>query len=183
MEELTQLTPLICQLFEALGLVVNQKKSMLSPQQMLEFLGFQVDTVNLQLIFPAEKLRKIQQLAQHLFHQPKVSVRDLVRFMGKASAATRAIWQAPLHFRALQFLMNSVSLSLESHSVETEDVSKKFSTNLTFTKEVMDDLNCRDVPTVVGPDQYSTLLLTHRPPLKMHGCSQFHLRQHPQRIK
>jgi len=59
----TQLTPLICQLFDALGLVVNLKKSMLSPQQTLEFLGFQVDTVNLQLIFPAEKLRKIQQLA------------------------------------------------------------------------------------------------------------------------
>ena len=98
--ELVQLTPLICQLFEVLGLVVNQKKSVLTPDQMMEFLGFQVDIVTLQLIFPAEKLRKLKQLAQHLLHQQEVTVREIVRFVGKASAATRAVWQAPLHYRA-----------------------------------------------------------------------------------
>ena len=136
MEKLAQLTPLICQLFEALGLVVNQKK--LIPHQTLEFLGFQVDTVSLQLIFPSEKLRKIQQLAQHLLHQPSVSVRDLARFVGKASASTRAIWQAPLHFRALQFLINSVPL--ENHHMGTENIAQKFRTNLTLTKEAKDNL-------------------------------------------
>ena len=137
-EELTQLTPLICQLFGALGLVVNQRKSRLTPHQNVEFLGFQVDTVNLQVIFPAEKLRKIQQLAQHLLYQPKVLVRDLARFVGKTSASTRALWQAPLHFRALQFLINSVSLS---HPMETANVAKNFSTDLTLTKEAKDNLN------------------------------------------
>ena len=39
-EELIQLTPLICQFLEALGLVVNQKKSLLIPQQRMEFWGF-----------------------------------------------------------------------------------------------------------------------------------------------
>ena len=141
MEQLTQLTPLICYLFEALGLVINLMKSRLSPQQTLEFLGFQVDTVNLQLIFPAEKLRKIQQLAQHLLYQSRVSVRDLARFVGKTSVATRAIWQTPLHFRALQFLMNSVAP--EGHSVASEEASncEKFSTNLTLTKEARNNLN------------------------------------------
>ena len=105
----------------------------------MEFLGFQVDTVSLQLIFPAEKLRKIQQLAQHLLHQPRVLVRDLARFVGKTSASTRAIWQAPLHFRALQFLINSVSLG--SHPMEMADVAKKFNTNLALTIEAKGDLN------------------------------------------
>jgi len=44
MEDMTQLTPLICQLFKALGPVVNQKKSILTPHQTVEFLG----TVNIQ---------------------------------------------------------------------------------------------------------------------------------------
>ena len=66
-------------------------------------------------------------------------MRDLARFVGKTSAVTRAIWQAPLHFRALQFLINSVSL--ESHRRQTENAAKKFSTNLTLTKEAKDDLN------------------------------------------
>ena len=94
-EELVQITPLICQMLEALGLVVNQKKSVLIPQQKMEFLGFLVDATTLHLIFPVEKLRKIQQLAQQLLRQQTVSVRDLARFVGKTSASQRAIWQAP----------------------------------------------------------------------------------------
>ena len=138
MEELAQSTPLICQLFKALGLVVNQKKSILTPRQNLEFLGFQVDTVSLQLIFPAEKLRKIQQLAQHLLHQLNVLVRDLARFVGKTSASTRAIWQVPLHFRVLQFLINSVPL--EDNPMGTEYMANKFSKHLTLTIKANNDL-------------------------------------------
>ena len=77
-------------------------------QQRIEFLGFLVDATTLHLVFPAEKLRKVQQLAQHLLCQQTVSVRELARFVGKTSASQRAIWQAPLHYRALQFLINSV---------------------------------------------------------------------------
>ena len=94
-EELIQITALICHMLEALGLVINQKKSVLIPQQTTEFLGFLVDATTLHLTFPAEKLRKIQQLAQHLLHQQNASVRDLARFVGKTSALQRAIWQAP----------------------------------------------------------------------------------------
>ena len=55
-EELIQAIPLICQFFETLGLVINQKKSILIPQQRIEFLGFLVDATTLHLVFPAEKL-------------------------------------------------------------------------------------------------------------------------------
>jgi len=99
----------IFHLFKALGLVVNQKKSILTPHKILEFLGFQVDTINLQLIFPVEKLKKIQQLPQQLLYQSSVLVRDLAKFVGKTSASTRAIWQTLLHFRTLQFLVNTLS--------------------------------------------------------------------------
>jgi len=88
-----QLTPLICQLFKALGLVVNHKKSVLTPDQTMQFLGFQVDTVKLQLNFPVEKLRKIKLLAQHLLHQQKVTIRKIARFL--VSSNTHAVWEAP----------------------------------------------------------------------------------------
>lgn len=94
-EELIKIMALIFHMLEALDLVINQKKSMLITQQTMEFLGFLVDATTLHLTIPAEKLRKIQQLAQHLLHQQNVSVRDLVRFVGKTSALQRAIWQAP----------------------------------------------------------------------------------------
>ena len=60
MEEVAQLTSLICQLFEALGLVEEIHTDAIPESGVL---GLRVNTVSLQLIFPAEKLRKIQQLA------------------------------------------------------------------------------------------------------------------------
>ena len=136
-EELIQAIPLICQFFETLGLVINQKKSILIPQQRIEFLGFLVDATTLHLVFPAEKLRKVQQLAQHLLCQQTVSVRELARFVGKTSASQRAIWQAPLHYRALQFLINSVVPTDQSPQ---EGSDAKFNTNLRLTREAETDL-------------------------------------------
>jgi len=93
--ELIQLTFLICQLFEALGLMVNCENSQLIPKQEMEFLGIRVNSTPLNLGLPAEKMRKIQQNARAFFNQQLVSVRDLARFVGKVTATVRAIWQAP----------------------------------------------------------------------------------------
>ena len=101
--------PLVCQTFEALGLMVNMGKSQLTPQQELEFLGFLVKLISLHLAFLAKKMRKIQLNTRSLMYQQLVSIRDIARFVGKASASGRATWQAPLHYRDLQYMMNSVS--------------------------------------------------------------------------
>ena len=63
-EQLYQITQLTCQLFEGLGLMVNQKKSITSPTQELEFLGFQVCYMSMNLSIPSKKLRKIRQDAR-----------------------------------------------------------------------------------------------------------------------
>ena len=101
-EELECLAPLICNLFEALGLVINTKKSLLIPQQITEFLGFLINSVTLQIQMPQEKLRKIQQDARWLLQHQSVTVQDLARFVGKTTASCKAIWQAPLHYRGIQ---------------------------------------------------------------------------------
>ena len=115
-EELESLAPLICNLFEALGLVINTKKSLLIPQQSTEFLGFLIKSMTLQIQMPQEKLRKIQQDARGLLLHQSVTVRDLARFVGKTTASCKAIWQAPLHYRGIQALMNSVSSEAEDNS-------------------------------------------------------------------
>ena len=135
-EEMVQITPLVCQVFEALGLMVNMGKSQLIPQQELEFLGFLVNSVSQHLAFPTEKMRKIQQNARTLLQQQQVSIRDIARFVGKASASMKAIWQAPLHYRALQFMMNLVAPL--DHPLMTR--MTKFSVRLNLTEEAKTDL-------------------------------------------
>ena len=41
-EQLEIMAPMIVNLFEALGLMVNKVKSLLTPTQLIEFLGFQI---------------------------------------------------------------------------------------------------------------------------------------------
>ena len=135
-EQLILLIPSVCQIFQALGLMVNREKSQLTPQQEIEFLGFLVNSASLHLAFPPKKMRKIQQDARTLINRQVVSIRDLARFVGKASASARAIWQAPLHYRALQNMI---------HSVTGEDQSlvnrmSRFNVNLQLTLEAERDL-------------------------------------------
>jgi len=54
-------------------------------------------------------MRKIQQDARQLLTQSIVSIRQVAQFVGKATAPLRALSTAPLHYRALQRLMNSVT--------------------------------------------------------------------------
>ena len=135
-EQLHQITQLICQLLEALGLMVNQKKSITNPTQELEFLGFQVGSISMNLSIPSEKLRKIRQDARRMLDCPQVTVREVARFVGKAVSTLRAIPLAPLHYRALQMLMNSV-LPL---NYTLEEVNKKYETFLTLTAACKADL-------------------------------------------
>ena len=103
------MAPLIVYLFKALGLMVNKTKSLLSPTQSIEFLGFIINSHmhTLSLTLPSEKSRKIQQEAVKLLQRHVLSVRELAMLIGKVTATSRALWQAPLHYRALQRKLNS----------------------------------------------------------------------------
>ncbi len=85
---------------------------------------------------PKEKLRKIEQDARSLLSQDLVTIRDLASFIGKASASSRAIRLAPLHYRALQKMVNSV---VPYHHSE-EEIRKKYSMLLPLTLEAQEDL-------------------------------------------
>ena len=119
-----------------MGLVINTKKSFLIPQQSTEFLGFLIKSVTLQIQMPQEKLRKIQQDARGLLLHQSVTVRDLARFVGKTTASCKAIWQAPLHYRGIQALMNSVSPEAEDNPALTG----RFNIRLPLSEEAQQDL-------------------------------------------
>ena len=53
-------------LLQCLGFKVNQKKSVLEPAQVMEFLGFTIDTVKMELKLPLEKMKKRCMLVLYL---------------------------------------------------------------------------------------------------------------------
>ena len=59
-----------------LGLCYNFKKSVLDPCHVLEFLGLEIDSLNMRVKLPQENVEKIKKQCQSLLSLEKVSVRD-----------------------------------------------------------------------------------------------------------
>lgn len=102
-------------LLEGLGFTVNYLKSVLVPSQQMEFLGSLVDSVNLSLSLPRDKIRKIQSNCQLLLDNPVTSVRELSKFLGLLSSSIQAVFPAPLHYRYLQQAKNAVLKTHKSY--------------------------------------------------------------------
>ena len=102
-------------LLEGLGFIVNYSKSQLVPCQKIEFLGFLIDSTNLTLQLPGEKLRKIRRKCQKLLDMTEISVRELSKFLGLLTSSIQAIFPAPLHYRHLQQLKNTTMAAEHSY--------------------------------------------------------------------
>ena len=74
----------------------------IEPAQSVEFLGFVVNAVTMELSLPAEKLKKIRAESRKLLEAGQVSARALSRLIGKMNAANQVIPPAPLFYRNLQ---------------------------------------------------------------------------------
>ena len=90
-------------LLESLGFIVNYEKSHLVPTQEIKLLGLLVNSKNLTLILPGEKLRKIRKRCKQLLEISDLSIRELSKFLELLTSSIQAIFPAPLHFRNLQW--------------------------------------------------------------------------------
>ena len=99
---------LIKDLFQSLGLLINEKKSQLIPTQEIVFLGLGVSTSQMEVSLPKEKLSQIQKEAKLLLSKTATTVQQVATFMGMTTAAKQAISIGPLFHRHLQALINRV---------------------------------------------------------------------------
>ena len=80
-----------------LGFVLNQKKLLLMAGQTMDFPGFTVDTLEMQLRLPGGKLKKIWEEVWKMVREKKVLARALSQLMEKMNATSQVIAPAP-HF-------------------------------------------------------------------------------------
>ena len=131
-EEAAQHLEVLLFLLKALGFIINLEKSHMEPAQEVEFLGLTVDLQSLQLRLPGEKIRQIRKEAAHLQVQELVSAHQLSRFLGKLSAASQAMWAAPLFYQALQRDLQEALLQ----------GAQDYESLLKFSKESHKELGC-----------------------------------------
>ena len=89
-------------ILQHLGFLINIKKSYLEPTSTLEFLGVIVDSGEMTLSLPKEKLLKVQIPCQEILEKGKVAVRELSKRIGRLPSTAIGVLPAPLQDRQLQ---------------------------------------------------------------------------------
>ena len=92
------------ELLEILGFLLNSKKCITEPSQIMECLGFMINLTEMTLSLPEAKVSKIWKECRHALNQHSTTGRKLAHLIGPLSACIPAILEAPLHYRALQRL-------------------------------------------------------------------------------
>ena len=82
----------------ALGLVINNKKSVFQPTYRLNLLGFRIDSWDTTLSLPCGRLHSLKMLAAQVLSWKLAKARLLAKLLGMMVATHLAILPAPLHF-------------------------------------------------------------------------------------
>ena len=95
-------TAALIYLLENLGFIVNYPKSLLSPTQEIEILGFIVNSVAMEIKVPGNKIKQVRSEAKKLLEADGCKAIALSRLLGKLNHVAQAIPPAPLFYRNLQ---------------------------------------------------------------------------------
>ena len=108
-EECNRNNSFVIDLLESLGFRINREKGELIPSHHIPFLGFTVDSIQMSVSLPMEKILSIQSMATFLKDSlQSVPLIMLRKFIGMCSATRPAVFQAPAHYRYLQSVKNLV---------------------------------------------------------------------------
>ena len=89
-------------LFTNLGLTIHLVKSVLQPQQKIEFLGFVLDSINMTVILTAAKAMKVRSACQNLLGQKTTTIRNVAKVIGFLVSSFPAVEFAEMYYRYLE---------------------------------------------------------------------------------
>ena len=111
-EQCRQATLTLVRILRRLGFHINYNK-VLGPSQILTFLGIELNTVDMTLALPQDKMDDIQRVLRRRITQRKCTKRELQSLIGKLNWATQVIYGGRFHLRRL--LDTMASLKYPSH--------------------------------------------------------------------
>ena len=97
----------LCKLLEDTGFIIHGEKSVLIPTKKLKFLGFNLDTVKMQVALTVEKISKFGTFVENLGPRGrKLKIRQVAALLGLMVAYTPAVLYGGAHLKALEVAKN-----------------------------------------------------------------------------
>ena len=85
-----------------LGLVPHPSKSILEPTQIIEFLGFLLNSIAMTVSLTLKKCEKVLAKCQHFLTSTSVSIRDVASLIGTLVSTFRGVDYGALHYQTLE---------------------------------------------------------------------------------
>ena len=89
--------------FVKLGFVINLKKSVLVPCQILEYLGYILNTIQLTVTLPRDKIGRFRDYANFILSRNHCKIREVARLLGLMTSYTTAYALADCSHTTLTF--------------------------------------------------------------------------------
>ena len=153
-EDLVHQTSFILSLLRSLGILVNHKKSHLSPSQTLQYLGVTFHLDSLLLSLPEDKVSKIVSMCQDTILQTRRSRRQLECLVGVLSFASYFVPLGRLRLRPIVSWMNVHS------SVDSRDLPIPLDSSLKDLLQVWTDESFLNTPVPMSLPIPSIQLMT-----------------------
>ena len=129
MEQAVENTREVIRWLEFLGFILNYKKSMLCPSQEILFLGTLINTGEMTLSVPQEKIKKVQREARQILRKDNWSARKLAATIGIMNSVCKAMSPGMLMTRYLLANLTDALLKNKNNwdttRVEIWDTSKE----------------------------------------------------------
>jgi hypothetical protein len=103
----TQTTALL-RMLKSLGWLINSQKSQLNPSQVLDHLGFQLDSQSMTIRLPGSKIRDLRRSIREVLSNTIQTPRRIHSLTMRIKAATLAVFPANLQTQALMFFKNKM---------------------------------------------------------------------------
>lgn len=105
-DEVSKGAKLTVMLLEKLGFTVNKEKSVIVPTRKLQFLGFNISTVDLTVTIPPDKCREIKASGEALLQAKRPTIRQLAAVVGKFVATDQGNRWARIRSKVLVRALN-----------------------------------------------------------------------------
>ena len=107
-------------LLQNLGFIINWEKSVVSPTQIMEYLGMVVDSIRMTFALPSIKVKEIKKLCERAIENRQISLRNMASILGNFTWAIPTIPFAVSHYRSMQGFYLKQSKKVKG------DLNKKF---------------------------------------------------------
>lgn len=105
-QECTENVKATVELMDDLGLTIHPEKSVVVPVQIIEYLGFVLNSITMTVSLTREKSEKIKSMCSEILTKLYVSLRELSELIGKLVASEPGVMYAPLFYKRLEIAKN-----------------------------------------------------------------------------